>query len=55
MVPSPIEISRAALACIDQLARATTGFEVVALVAMTLTQARAVLTQTRTAPRASRS
>jgi hypothetical protein len=55
MVPSHIEISRGALAFIDQFARATTGFEVVALIAMTLTQARAALTQTRIAPCASRS
>ena len=55
MVPSHVEISRGALAFIDQYARATTGFEVVALIAMTLTQARAVLMHTRIAPCASQS
>jgi hypothetical protein len=55
MVPSHIEISRGALAFIDQFARATTGFEVVALIAMTLTQARAALTHTRISPCASQS
>lgn len=55
MVPSHFEISRGALAFIDQIARVTTGFEVVALIAMTLTQARAALAQPRSAPCASRS
>jgi hypothetical protein len=55
MLPSHIEISRGALAFIEQFARATTGYEVVALIAMTLTQARGALMQTRIAPCASRS
>ena len=55
MVPFQIEIGRGALAFVDQFARVTTGFEVVALIAMTLAQARAALTQTRIAPCASRS
>jgi hypothetical protein len=55
MVPSHIEISRGALAFIDQFARATTGFEVVALITMTLALARAALMQTRNVPCASRS
>ncbi len=55
MVPSHFEISRGALAFVDQFARVTTGFEVATLAAMAFVYARSLFATAKVPPCASQS